>query len=102
MTDTIAVPREWLERLIGEVCHGWGESFQDSQTAEEIRSLLSQPPASHGDENYTCIGKGGFYSKVGEAKGAGTLRDQRFVVYESDSVLYVREYNDFQERMKRI
>ncbi|WP_017522000.1 hypothetical protein ACQCLI_18360 [Pseudomonas nitroreducens] len=38
--DQVLVPREWLSALIGEISHGWGESFEESEIAEQIRTLL--------------------------------------------------------------
>lgn len=38
--DQVLVPREWLSALIGEISHGWGSSFEDSEIAEQIRTLL--------------------------------------------------------------
>lgn len=38
--DQVLVPRELLSALIGEISHGWGESFEESEIAEQIRTLL--------------------------------------------------------------
>ncbi len=38
--DQVLVSREWLSTLIGEISHGWGASFEESEIAEQIRALL--------------------------------------------------------------
>lgn len=54
---------------------------------------------------YTCIGKGGMYTIVGYAKGAGTSRDHGDIVMYRDIVnhdlpIFYRSYEDFNMRMK--
>lgn len=40
--DNVSVPREWLESLVGEIAHGWGESFSESEIADQIRGYAKQ------------------------------------------------------------
>ncbi|MEB0311529.1 hypothetical protein QN382_19840 [Pseudomonas sp. 10B1] len=53
---------------------------------------------------YTCIGKGGKYTDIGVAIGAGTCKGELVQVYRdgSNGQMYFRELEDFVERIEFI
>jgi hypothetical protein len=69
--------------------------------AQEIARRLNAYPTLV----YTCIGKGGEYELIGQAKGAGTMRDHADLVVYRDAQtgqLYCRARPDFVERMQLV
>lgn len=63
-----------------------------------------KPAQGGGDDHvkhYECIGKGGDYTVVAIAQGAGTLKGFNHYVYKnSDGVHFVRDPEDFLSRMQ--
>lgn len=83
-----------------ELSGDFGTPEQKRAHADEIVRRLNAAPT----EQYTCIGKGGTYDKLGIATGAGTQRGIRLMVYRQAQTgeLYVRDLADFAQRMERI
>ena len=70
--------------------------------AKDIDAAL-KPADGGGDhvKHYECIGKGGDYTVVAIAQGAGTLKGFNHYVYKNaDGVHFVRDPEDFLSRMQ--
>jgi len=69
-----------------------------------IRAIAALKPAEGGGDHvkhYECIGKGGDYTVVAIAKGAGMLKGFNHYVYKNaDGVHFVRDPEDFLARMQ--
>lgn len=74
------------------------------EIASDIRNMGELKPAEgRGDhiKHYECIGKGGDYTVVAIAQGAGTLKGFNHYVYKNaDGVHFVRDPEDFLSRMQ--
>lgn len=64
----------------------------------------SEPAADRDAATYTCKGKGGDYSLIGTAYGAGTSRGTYVTLYRdiSTDIYYFRTPEDFMERMAMV
>jgi hypothetical protein len=84
-----------------EISGDFGSVEREIAHAEEIARRLNAYPTLV----YTCIGKGGEYELIGQAKGAGTMRDHADLVVYRDAQtgqLYCRARPDFVERMQLV
>lgn len=56
------------------------------------------------DQKFECIGKGGEYTVVATAIGAGTMKEHEclFVYKNSEGIYFVRTHDDFWARMREI
>jgi hypothetical protein len=110
------VPKEMMKRLavIGLVrpC-GFGR-HETTLFGDAVRNGNAPATIAAGQEaanakdaahvTYTCKGKGGVYSLIGVAYGAGTSRDTTVNLYREvgTGVMYFRTPADFHDRMERI
>jgi hypothetical protein len=85
-------------------------AYDDSDTAcsscnltmRQARQLAAMILERVGTIRYTCIGNGGAYEVIGEARGAGTLKSSGRVRVYRDAVtggLFYRTLRDFDDRM---
>jgi hypothetical protein len=84
-----------------EISGDFGSVEREIAHAEEIARRLNAYPTLV----YTCIGKGGEYELIGQAKGAGTMRDHADLVVYRDAQagqLYCRARPDFVDRMQLV
>lgn len=72
-------------------------------TLGQSRVLAAYTLATAGTLRYTCIGKGGTYEVIGDARGAGTLKSSGRIRVYRDAVtggLFYRTLRDFDTRME--
>ena len=95
-----------LEGLVGEVLDAVGREPLDLDAVLRLRARMRaalKPAEGGGDhvKHYECIGKGGDYTVVAIAQGAGTLKGFNHYVYKNaDGVHFVRDPEDFLSRMQ--
>lgn len=95
-----------LEGLVGEVLDAIGREPLDLDAVLRLRARMraALKPAERGGDHvkhYECIGKGGDYTVVAIAQGAGTLKGFNHYVYKNaDGVHFVRDPEDFLSRMQ--
>ncbi|MBJ2292618.1 hypothetical protein JFT44_22125 [Pseudomonas sp. MF5691] len=73
------------------------------EVCQAIADAALKPAEGGGDhaKHYECIGKGGDYTVVAIAQGAGTLKGFNHYVYKNaDGVHFVRDPEDFLSRMQ--
>jgi hypothetical protein len=101
-----AVTAELLAAGNAVVEHWHSRDWKKPPTADVIARLTrAVGRVKRGRELYTCVGKGGEYELVGEAKGAGTLKTYSGLIVYQDSMtgqMYCRSMTDFDNRMLRI
>lgn len=56
------------------------------------------------EQTFKCIGKGGEYTVVATAIGAGTMKEHEclFVYKNTEGIYFVRTHDDFWARMQEI
>lgn len=82
----------------------WSEPSEvESKRIDDLCDAALKPAEGGGDhvKHYECIGKGGDYTVVAIAQGAGTLKGFNHYIYKNaDGVHFVRDPEDFLSRMQ--
>lgn len=104
------MPWEDLQQLsdvpaVHEALQAFSEDATGNNGVFVVKAVLAAMPFEDAPESYTCIGKGGKYSFLGIATGAGTSKGQPTpYVYREQSTghLFFREATDFYTRMEKL
>lgn len=108
--DRVTAERDALQQRLtaaderADVLEGLLKSGSSPTYAHCAAVMEALKPAEGGGDHvkhYECIGKGGDYTVVAIAQGAGTLKGFNHYVYKNaDGVHFVREPEDFLSRMQ--
>lgn len=102
MQQRLTAADERADVLEGLLAKYYNRSDVCAFMAKDIGAAL-KPAEVGGDhvKHYECIGKGGDYTVVAIAQGAGTLKGFNHYVYKNaDGVHFVRDPEDFLSRMQ--